>query len=57
MVPRHRRLDDGLLHGPTFVILRVRAEVLEDEPAGEFAAGVVPFPAPGAVRIGAGSVA
>ena len=56
MFPRHRRLGDGLLHGTPVGSLRFRPEAPEIEPAGEFLAGIVPFPAPGAGRIGAGGV-
>ena len=58
MLPRHRRLDDGALHGLSRVIVqRLRPEVLEAEPAGELLAGIVPFPAPAAAGVGAGGVA
>ena len=57
MLPRHRRLDDGALHGLSGVRVRwFRTEVGEAEPAGELLARVVPFPAPAAAGVGAGGV-
>ena len=57
VLPRHRRLDDGLLHRLPGVVQRLRPEVGEPEPVMELLAGVVPFPAPAAGGIGAGGVA
>ena len=57
MLPRHRRLDDGLLHRPPGFVRRLRPEVGKAEPAGKLLAGVVPLPAPAAGGVGAGGVA
>ena len=57
MRARHRRLDDGLLQGPTVVIGRLRAEVIDaGEPALHRLAGVVVLAAPVAGGVGAGGV-
>ena len=55
---RHGGLDHDLLQGPAvFFPGRLGPEIVEAEPAGQLAAGVVAFPAPPAVVAGAGGVA
>ena len=49
----HRRLHDGLLQGAAVGVRRLRAEIVEAEPAPHLLAGVVPLPAPAAGGIGA----
>ena len=56
VLPRHRRLDDGALHGAPVWGFRRRAEVGEAEPAPQLLAGVVALPAPSASGVGAGGV-
>ena len=51
VLPGHRRLDDGPLHGFARIpVRRFRTEVLEAEPAGELLARMVPVPAPARTR-------
>ena len=58
MLPGHRRLDDRPLHGLSCALVqRLRAEVLEAEPPRELLAGIVTFPTPVAVRVGACGIA
>ena len=56
VLSRHRRLDDGLLHGAPVSSWRFRPEISEAEPAGELLAGIVVVPAPAAGGIGAGGI-
>ena len=53
---RHRRLDDGLLHGTPVVMRRFGTKVVEAEPALHLPAGIVLLPAPAAGGVGTGGV-
>ena len=57
VLSRHRRLDDGLLHGSPGLVRRLRAEAVKAEPTSKLLAGIVPFPAPLTGGIDAGDVA
>ena len=56
MLPRHRGLDDGLLHRVPVRVRRFRPETVEAEPALQLLAGVVPLSAPAAGRVVTGRV-
>ena len=56
MLPRHRGLGDGLLHGLAVCVRRFRPEVVEAEPALQLLAGIVPLTAPVAGGLIASSI-
>ena len=56
MLSRHGSLDDGLLQGPSVLARGFRAETVEAEPALQFLAWIMVFPAPTAFRVRAGEV-
>ena len=56
MFSGHGRLDDVSLQRPPILPRRLRSEVVKAEPARQFPADVVPFPAPVAVGIATGVI-
>ena len=56
VLPGHRRLDDGLLHGAPVITRRLRTEAGIPEPAGELLAGIVPLAAPSAGGVPAAGI-